>query len=183
MEEIVRGAKSSVRQAQSWEGAADEDAKSEASSGYSDRNDTIYLYEGTWLYERYRGLEKGGWSKPASYAWQRLLQRDELLAAQARGEVLHGYREPTAIGFPPSYRRVRGAEGDCYDYTDPQRVRACFTTTLGAAPMTTPSHIRDKEGGGDEEDPTKQQQRRPGVKIRVPSYTDRIWYVGPWLNK
>ena len=96
--------------------------------------------------------------------WQTLLERDELSTAKAAGVVLANFREGP-IGFPPSYRRVRGPDGDCWDNTDPQRLKECFTTQIG------PKGAADEEV--DEEDPKSSK----GLKIRVPSWTDRILYV------
>lgn len=58
--------------------------------------------------------------------------------------------EESRIRFPPSYRRKRGAEGDCGDYTDTARVSGAFTTQIAA------------EG------------EAQATGVRPPSYTDRI---------
>ena len=125
--------------------------------------------ESTWLTERYSSLEVGRHSKPCSAMWHKLLMRhDELLAvAHKSGQVLHGFHEGP-IGFPPTYRRVRGIEGDCWDYTDPDRLRKCYTTRLGGSPTTSVV-------AGEDDDDEESQRNFKGVKVRVPSYTDRIW--------
>jgi len=123
--------------------------------------------ESTWLTDRYAALEVGQRARPCNSQWQRLLvRRDELLAVQESGQVLHGFKEGP-IGFPPTYRRVRGIEGDCWDYTDVHRLQKCYTTYVGESP--TNSILVD-----DDEEEQNQRSFKP-TNMRVPSYTDRIW--------
>lgn len=66
-----------------------------------------------------------------------------------RRSPTHSFEE-SRIRFPPSYRRKRGAEGDCGDYTDTARVSNAFTTQLVV------------------------EKRVEISGVRPPSYTDRI---------
>lgn len=84
----------------------------------------------TWLELRYGGLSLGAAKNPGpAKAWQQLLGRgrEELRAAMAQGRVLHGFSEGP-IGFPPSYRRVKGL--GCGDYTDERLLRQAYSTRI-----------------------------------------------------
>jgi hypothetical protein len=76
-------------------------------------------------------------------AWAEVLVHDELIQCMARNEVFAGFKEE-AIAFPPSYRRMRGLEGDCGDYCDQAQLESAFSTEV------------------------------KGAGTRIPSYTDRI---------
>lgn len=51
-------------------------------------------------------------------AWMSVLRADELRRLITEGEVFHNFVEPLPT-FPPSYKRNKGAAGNCGDYTDP----------------------------------------------------------------
>jgi hypothetical protein len=76
-------------------------------------------------------------------AWSRVLAHDELLKCMHNNQVFAGFSEE-AIRFPPSYRRMRGLEGDCGDYCDQTVLEGAYSTAV------------------------------KGAGARVPSYTDRI---------
>lgn len=163
--EIASAAKKSIKASTNVDYLSAEENKCEV----SDSESTTSTAEGTWLDERYRGLEVGGWGRALIDAWHGLLCRDELTRAVAYGDCLHGFREGK-INFPPSYRRARGPDGDCWEYTDTDRLRAAYTTHLGAK-----SQAIAESFAKDFDLEESKEVRVKGVKIRVPSYTDRIW--------
>ena len=76
---------------------------------------------------------------------------DELSQMLGNSVVFAGFQE-SRIRFPPSYRRRRGEEGECGDYTDTAKVSGAFTTQIA--------------GEGEAET----------TGLRPPSYTDRILF-------
>lgn len=76
----------------------------------------------------------------AKGAWGSVLQADELRACLADGVVFHNFQE-SLPAFPPSYKRKKGAAGDCGDYTDPVDMLNAFSNT-GEVELV------DEEGGG-----------------------------------
>jgi hypothetical protein len=87
----------------------------------------------------------------ARSGWNTLMSFDELSQMLGNSVVFAGFQE-SRIRFPPSYRRRRGEEGECGDYTDTAKVSGAFTTQLA--------------GEGEEET----------TGLRPPSYTDRILF-------
>ncbi len=81
--------------------------------------------------------------------WNTLMSFDELSQMLGNSVVFTGFAE-SRIRFPPSYRRKRGEEGECGDYTDTAKVSGAFTTQIA----------------GENEAET--------TGLRPPSYTDRI---------
>lgn len=65
-----------------------------------------------------------------------MLDKDELRRAMGgrtpqydRSHVFLGFLEQP-VAFPPSFRRRRGQEGDCGDYTNLEVLQAAFTTNI-----------------------------------------------------
>lgn len=52
----------------------------------------------------------------AASSWDAILQYDEMIKVMASGEVFFGFKE-VPPRFPPTYKRKKGAAGDCGDYT------------------------------------------------------------------
>jgi hypothetical protein len=59
-------------------------------------------------------LEKA--EKVAASHWDAVIQYDEMIEMMKAGEVFFGFSE-VAPRFPPTYKRKKGAAGDCGDYT------------------------------------------------------------------
>eukprot|EP00164_Ancoracysta_twista_P004590 GFYU01006197.1.p1 GENE.GFYU01006197.1~~GFYU01006197.1.p1 ORF type:complete len:888 (-),score=155.44 GFYU01006197.1:53-2716(-) len=85
----------------------------------------------------------------ADEAWAKLMKYDELQDQMAKKSVFTHFEEGN-VRFPMTYRRERGVDGECADYTDVDEVTNCYTTT-----------VKEKDGT---------------TTDRTPSFTDRVLY-------
>lgn len=77
-------------------------------------------------------------------AWSSVLRADELRSIMDDGDAFFGFEEPMPC-FPPSYKRRKGAEADCGDYTDFKQIIRGYSNTgevenhleIEAAPPTS----------------------------------------------
>jgi len=180
IQEIAKAAQASAQHTDGFfaDDMSDQRMTDDVSSQYSRPPETP-SQEGNWLQERYSAMEVGARRLGECQQWRALLRNDELLQMQGAGQILHGFKEDP-ISFPPTYRRVRGPDGDCWDYTDPQRLALCYTIRIGSGGASSYTDYYDDEGDNemawdDDRDDITTAPSCMRTRIRVPSYTDRIW--------
>ena len=61
-------------------------------------------------------------------AWSSLLRADELRSIMDDGDAFYGFEEPMPC-FPPSYKRRKGAEADCGDYSEFRMILKGYSNT------------------------------------------------------
>lgn len=62
------------------------------------------------------------------YIWKQILSADELRIMMDDGDAFFHFYEPLPC-FPPSYKRKKGLNGDCGDYTNVKRIMSAFSNT------------------------------------------------------
>jgi len=89
-------------------------------------------------------------------AWDKLHNWDQLKSEMEKQEVFHGFNEHE-IRFPPTYRRNRGADASCANFSDVDSISKAYSTEV---------------------------EKKGQTVQRTPSYTDRIlWHTLPFCRE
>ena len=165
----------SLAQAQSIEKAIMKKNKGDAN--WMDVRAGLLRSQSDPLYPSKEVIENINQARTASkLQWIEVSKDDELRQLLELTDFLHGFVEPLPC-FPPSYKRKKGADGDCGDYTDPKIIKEGFSnigdldedrltsTETSDSPNVIPAGI---------ERITLTERKKMKKKLRPPSFTDRI---------